>query len=242
MRVKSSNFLILIFCVSAFGLTNAIGLVPWSWSQEAEPNRPPEQLLDRDMDRAASRLYRNALKHYHEKAYWKSARELIILLDYYPAFSQADGVLCYLGESMYEMTMYKSAAKMFRYLLTKYPQSEYAGQALYGIQRIYYQTTDYAESMKIFSSVATRFPESDIIDGARYHAGMAQYHQRDYDNAISTLSKVRARSPYFDHSLYTIGLAYLKKKWLTRPWPPCASCSACRSFGPNSATLLTTPT
>lgn len=242
MRFKLSNFSIIIFCISAFGLTNAAGLVSRSWSQDTAQNRTPEQLLDRDMDRAASRLYRNALKYYNEKAYWKSARELIILLDYYPAFSQADGVLCYLGESMYEMTMYKSAAKMFRYLLTKYPQSEYAGQALYGVQRIHYQTTEYAESMKIFSAIMTRFPESDIIDGARYHAGMAQYHQRDYDNAIATLSKVRTRSHYFDHSLYTIGLSYLKKKWSTRLWPLYASCSACRSFDPNSATSSTTPT
>jgi TolA-binding protein len=224
MRIKLSNYVIIVFCVGAFGLTNAVRLVSWSRAQDAQQNHTPEQLLDRDMDRAAARLYRYALKYYDEEAYWKSARELIILLDYYPAFSQADGVLCYLGESMYEMTMYTSAAKMFRYLLTKYPQSEYAGQALYGMQRIYYQTSDYAESMKSFSAISTRFPEADIIDGACYHAGMAQYHQRDYDNAIATLSKVRTRSEYFDHSLYTIGLAYLKKKWSTRPSSPCASC------------------
>lgn len=236
--------LALLFGIGAFSLTNAPGLSSLCWSQEktAEQERTPEQLLDHDMDKAASRLYRSALKLYDEKAYWKTARELIILLDYYPAFSQADGVLCHLGESMYEMTMYKSAAKMFRFLLTKYPQSKYLPRALLGLQRIYYQTEDYGESLKIFSGVLARFPDDDIIDGARYHAGMAYYHQRDYDNTITTLNKVRARSEYFDHSLYTVGLSYLKKKWSTRPLPRCASCSPCHLFGPSSVTSSTTPT
>jgi TolA-binding protein len=244
MRRRLSNLLALLVGIGAFSLTSLTGSSSLCRAQEKTPEqeRTPEQLLDHDMDKAASRFYRSALKFYDEKAYWKAARELIILLDYYPAFSQADGVLCHLGESMYEMTMYKSAAKMFRFLLTKYPQSKYLPRALFGLQRIYYQTEDYSESLKIFSGVLARFPDDDIIDGARYHAGMAYYHQRDYDNTITTLNKVRARSEYFDHSLYTVGLAYLKKKWSTRPWPRCASCLPCRLFGPNSVTPSTTPT
>jgi TolA-binding protein len=196
----------------------------WAQDQKVEQDRIPEQLQDRNMDKAASRLYQNALKYYDEKAYWKAARELIILLDYYPAFSQADGVLCHLGESMYQMTMYKSAAKMFRFLLTKYPQSQYVAEALYGLQRISYQTENHVECLKVFSGIVAKFSEDDVIDGVRYYAGMSYYHQRDYDNAIATLSKVRSRSEYFDHSLYTVALAYLKKKWSIRPLPRCANC------------------
>jgi len=196
------------------------------WAQEAESkqNGVPEQLQDRNMDRAALRLYQNALKYYDEKAHWKAAREFIVLLDYYPSFSQADGVLYHLGESMYQMTMYKSAAKMFRFLLTKYPQSEYVAGALYGLQRISYQTDNHPEGLKIFSGIVAKFGEDDVIDGARYYAGMAYFNQRDYDNAIATLSKVRARSEYFDHSLYAVGLAHLKKKRSTRPLLHYASC------------------
>jgi len=197
-----------------------------AWAQEPapKPNGVPEQLQDRNMDRAALRLYQNALKYYEEKAHWKAAREFIVLLDYYPAFSQADGVLYHLGESMYQMTMYKSAAKMFRFLLTKYPLSGYVAESLYGLQKISYQTENHAECLKIYSGLVAKFGDDDVIDGARYYAGMAFYNQRDYDNAIATLSKVRARSEYFDHSLYTVGLAYLKKKRSTRLLPPCASC------------------
>ncbi|MDZ7289329.1 MAG: tetratricopeptide repeat protein [candidate division KSB1 bacterium] len=218
MKIKRSNFLVILFCLGVFSFTDTCGWIAPLWSQEkTDQDRIPEQLLDQNMDKAALRLYRNALKYYVDKAYWKAARELIILLDYYPAFSQVDGVLYYLGESMYQLTMYKSAAKMFRFLLTKYSHSEYAAQALYGLQRVSYQTQDYTESLRIYSGIVTRFPDDDIMDGAHYHAGMAYYYQRDYDNCIATLSKVRSRSEYFDYGLYTVGLAYLKKKWSTRP-------------------------
>jgi TolA-binding protein len=222
MKIRLSHWFIFLFCLSTFSLMGVRS--GRSQGQSPEPDGVPAQLLDPNMDKAAARLYRNALKLYDEKAYWKSARELIILLDYYPAFSQADGVLYHLGESMYQMAMYKSSAKMQRFLLTKYPQSGYLAEAFYGLQRILYQTENYSESLKIYSGIAARFGDDDIIDGARYYAGMSYYHQRDYDNAIATLSKVRARSEYFDHSLYTVGLSYLKKKWLTRLSSPCANC------------------
>jgi len=222
MKIRLKQFITLLFCAGLFSLIDSVD----SQAQEpkAEPNHVPEQLQDRNMDKAASRLYQNARKNYDEKAYWKAARELIVLLDYYPAFSQADGVLYHLGESMYEMAMYKSSAKMFRFLLTKYPASDYAAEALYGLQRISYQTENHAECLKIFSGLAAKFSEDDVIDGARHYAGMSYYHQRDYDNSIATLNKVRSRSEYFDHSLYTVGLAYLKKKWSTRLSPRCANC------------------
>lgn len=221
MKIRLTHFIAALFCLLLASLT---GGRAWAQSIEPKSNGVPEQLLDRNMDRAALRLYQNALKYYDEKAHWKAAREFIVLLDYYPTFSQADGVLYHLGESMYQMTMYKSAAKMFRFLLTKYPLSGYAAESLYGLQRIFYQTENYAECLNIYSGLVAKFDDNEVIDGARYYAGMSYYSQRDYDNAITTLSKVRARSEYFDHSLYTIGLSYLKKKQSTRPLPLCESC------------------
>lgn len=221
MRIRLTHFIAALFCLL---LASLAGSRAWAQGAEPKPNGVPEQLLDRNMDRAALRLYQNALKYYDEKAHWKAAREFIVLLDYYPAFSQADGVLYHLGESMYQMTMYKSAAKMFRFLLTKYPLSGYAAESLYGLQRISYQTENHAECLNIYSGLVTKFNDDEVIDGARYYAGMSYYGQRDYDNAIATLNKVRARSEYFDHSLYTVGLAYLKKKQSTRLLPPYENC------------------
>ena len=176
---------------------------------------------DRNMEKVALRLYKSSLKFYYERAYWKAARELIILLDYYPAFSQADGVLYHLGECLYSMEMLKSSHKMFRFLVTKFPDSEYLVYGLYGLQRIQYQMESYEESLKIYSAILANYPKSGPIDGIYYFGGMAQFHQNDYDAAIETLGKVSSRSEYFDHSLYTVGLSHLKKKASTRLWQLC---------------------
>ncbi|MDZ7343842.1 MAG: tetratricopeptide repeat protein [candidate division KSB1 bacterium] len=222
MKAKLFNLLpILVWFVINSLTINSAGLVTSAWSQERSVHQ--SRLIDQDMERAAARIYKNALKSYNEQAYWKTARELIILLDYYPTFSEVDGVLYHLGESFYEMAMYKTAAQMFRFLVTKYTASKYLPHALYGLQRINYQTEDYSESLKFFSAITSRFAEAEIIDGARYYAGMAYYHQRDYDNTISTMSKIRARSDYLEHGLYTVGLAYLKKKWSIKPSMPYAN-------------------
>jgi TolA-binding protein len=222
MKVKLFHLLpiLLGFVINTLAF-NSTGLVSSAWSQDRMADQ--SRLFDQDMERAAARIYKNALKSYNEQAYWKSARELIILLDYYPAFSQADGVLYHLGESFYEMAMYKTAAQMFRFLVTKYTESEYLPQALHGLQRINYQTEDYSESLKFFSALTSRFSEVDVIDGARYYAGMAYYHQRDYDNTVTAMSKIRSRSRYFEHGLYTVGLAYLKKKWSIKPSTLCVN-------------------
>ncbi len=168
--------------------------------------------LDRNMERVAQRLYKSALKYYYDRAYWKAARELIILLDYYPSFSEADGVLCHLGESLYSMEMFKSSHKMFRFLVTKFPQSEHVPQGLYGLQRIQYQAENYAESLKIYEALVVNYPKSDLMGGIHYFGGMAHFHLHDYDQAAATLSKIGSRNEYYDYGLYTISLSHLKKK------------------------------
>ncbi len=168
--------------------------------------------VDRNMERVAQRLYKSALKFYYDRAYWKAARELIILLDYYPSFSDADGVLCHLGESLYSMDMFKSSHKMFRFLVTKFPQSEYVPQGLYGLQRIQYQAENYAESLKIYDALVANYPNTDLMNGIHYFGGMAYFHLHNYDKAIAILSQIGSRSEYYDYGLYTIGLAQLKKK------------------------------
>ena len=183
-------------------------------------------MVDKNMEKVASRLYKGSLKYYQDREFWKAARELIILLDYYPQFSDADGVLAHLGECMYAMEMYKSASKMFRFLLKKYPESQYVAQGLYGLQRIHYQTENHDESIRIYHGILQGYPKTDLLDGINYFGGMAYFHKHDYDNAIASLGKVRSRSEFFDYSLYTVGLSYLKsrkKKVSTNLCMPCAS-------------------
>lgn len=181
------------------------------------------RVSDRNMEKVAARIYRDALKFYNERAYWKAAREFIILLDYYPSFSQADGVLCNLGECLYSMDMFKSSHKMFRFLVTKFPQSEHVAQGLHGLQRIQYQAENYQESIKVYNAILAAYPGSKVEDGVHYFAGMAYFHEHDYDNAVAVLEKVGSRSEFYDFSLYTIGLSHLKKKASTTPCRLCVS-------------------
>jgi len=173
---------------------------------------PVDNVQDREMERAASRLYDGAMKYYKTEAYWKAARELITILDFYPAFSEIDGVLMYLGESLYNMRMYDSASRMFRYLATKYPNSPHLAEALHGLQRVYYQSGDLNESIKIYTGFASRFTNEEIIDGAHYFGGMAYFQMQNFDSTVAALSKVSTRSKHYDYGLYTTGLALLKKK------------------------------
>jgi outer membrane protein assembly factor BamD (BamD/ComL family) len=173
---------------------------------------PIDNVQDREMERAASRLYDGAMKYYKTEAYWKAARELITILDFYPAFSEIDGVLMHLGESLYNMRMYDSASRMFRYLATKYPNSPYLAKALHGLQRVNYQSGDLIESLKIYNGFASRFASEEIIDGAHYFGGMAYFQMQNFDSTVAALTKISMRSKYYDYGLYTTGLALLKKK------------------------------
>lgn len=194
------------------GFWACLALGAWAATPAAPTPQDNPRSVDRNMERVAQRLYKSALKFYQDRAYWKAARELIILLDYYPSFSDADGVLCYLGESLYSMDMYKSSHKMFRFLVTKFPQSELVPQGLHGLQRIQYQAENYAESLKIYDALVANYPKSNLMGGIHYFGGMAYFHLHDYDQAVATLGKIGARSEYSDYGLYTLALAQLKKK------------------------------
>ncbi|MCL4704603.1 hypothetical protein KJ068_05555 [bacterium] len=207
---------LMISAVCSFG-----GFFSSTAAQEKQASET--RVSDRNMEKVAARIYRDALKFYNERAYWKAAREFIILLDYYPSFSQADGVLCNLGECLYSMDMFKSSHKMFRFLVTKFPQSEYVAQGLHGLQRIQYQAENYPESIKVYNAILSTYPGSKVEDGVHYFAGMAYFHEHDYDNTIAVLEKVGSRSEFYDYSLYTIGLSHLKKKASTTPCRLCVS-------------------
>jgi TolA-binding protein len=181
-------------------------------TQEKAVPSAENRSIDRNMEKVAQRIYRSAQQFYFDRAYWKAAREFIILLDYYPAFTQADGVLCHLGESLYSMDMFNSSHKMFRFLVTKFPQSEFVPQGLYGLQRIQYQAENYVESLKVYDAIIVKYPKSELLDGVHYFGGMSHFHRHEYDNAVEMLGKIGTRSEYYDFALYTMGLCHLKKK------------------------------
>ena len=172
---------------------------------------------EKSLERIATRLFQTAVEKFDDKAYWHAVRELIILLDFYPTFSKTDAVLYYLGECLYEMDMYKSAAKMFRYLVTNFPQSDYLPKSLLSLQKLHYNTQELENSLNYFVGITTRFPDDDVLDGAYYYGCMTYFHQKKYDEAIKALGRIRSRSAYYDYGLYTVGLSFLKKKIFSNP-------------------------
>ena len=181
---------ILTLCLVLSSVHRQVGATP-----------PARTAQDKDLEKAATRLYKSALKNFKEKSYWEATRELIVILDFYEHFSRIDGVLYYLGESLYEMGMLRSSDKVFKYLIANYPQSSFLPQALFGLQRIYYNIQNYTESLKYYLGITTRYRNSKVLDGAYYYGGMAYFHQKKYDESIRAFSKIRSRSEYFDYAL-----------------------------------------
>ncbi|KAA3658791.1 MAG: hypothetical protein DWQ10_10385 [Calditrichaeota bacterium] len=78
-------------------------LFSFSLSIPAEAATPILPGKDRDMERASVQMFQNAIEMYKEKEFWKAARELIVILDFYSEFSKIDGVVYYIGECLYNM-------------------------------------------------------------------------------------------------------------------------------------------
>lgn len=204
------TFKVLIVVLMSASHTEAMWVSPHALAQAEKSAILQPQ--DGSLERIAMRLFRMAVEKFDDKAHWHSTRELIILLDFYPAFSKTDGVLYYLGANLYEMDMYKSASKIFRYLVTTYPQTEYLSKTLLSLQKLHYNTQELENSLNYFVGITSRFPDDGVLDASYYYGGMAYFHQKKYDDAIKALGRVRSRSDYYDYGLYTVGLCFLKKK------------------------------
>ncbi len=70
-----------------------------------------------EIDKTAYEMFERASKNSKRKEYWKSAADLLFILDSYPEFPQLDEVRYLFANSMYEMEMYSVADKIYRYLL-----------------------------------------------------------------------------------------------------------------------------
>jgi len=165
-----------------------------------------------EMKRAARQIYRQAINLYEEEAYWSSARELVILMDYYPEFSDMDGVVYYLAECLYEEELNAAALKMFKYLIRKYPDSKFIAAALFGLEKSSYKEGNYKDTLTIYYRILKRLNNDEVIDAARYFAGQSHYYLQNYETAIDIFKQISNTSDYYDGALYTTALAYLKKK------------------------------
>lgn len=194
---------LLLVCLLLFSVSSEI------ISAEPAPLLPGK---DRDMEKASVQMFRNSVELYKDKEYWKAARELIVILDFYNEFSQIDGVIFYIGECLYNMHMYKSAERMYKYLAENYGGSNYIPHALLGLQKIQYSAGIHENCIQIYNRIEDDYSKSKASDGARYYCGMSYYHMQEFEPAIAAFSKIDKRSEFYDYGLYTTALSFLKQK------------------------------
>lgn len=177
-----------------------------------QPDSSQSKKVDREVQKAANQIYRNAQKLFDEGAYWSCAKELIILMDYYAEFEQMEGVVFYLAECLYEEELNTAALRMYKYLIKTYPESKYTAAALFGLEKTSYKEGNHKGTLAIYYQIIKRIQEKSVIDAARYFAGQSHYYLNNYDTAIKIFDQIDSKSEYYDAALYTTALAYLKKK------------------------------
>lgn len=203
---------ISILCLVADSI--AANAVPFSLNEANQDqtaikkNREP----DKDVVRAANQILREGIELYNEGAYWKSARELIILMDYYPEFERLDEVIYYIAQCLAEEDLPAAAIKMYNHLIKKYPKSPLNAASLLGLEKAYYRQRDYKLALSIYFTILKQKPNNnELLNAACYYAGLSHFNLKNYDMTINVLKKIDDRSSYYDCALYSTALSYLKK-------------------------------
>jgi len=175
-----------------------------------------EKSLKNDLEGVSEKLFFEAQNYYNDGQYWEGARDLIILLDFYPSYSKIDQVVFLLGDCLYEINILDGATRIYKYLVKKYIRSPLLPRALLGLQRIQFDTGNYNRCIEFYNAIKRGNPPQDILNVARYYAGLAFYHLKDYPGSIKILSQIDESSPYYDYGLYSMGLSLLRLKKVRR--------------------------
>lgn len=165
-----------------------------------------------EVERSGNILLNQAYKGFKNKEYWKSAIDLIVILDFNTTYSRLDEVIHLLGNSLYEMGMFEATNQLYRYLLKSIPRTPLVPKAMLGMQKVYYQQKDYQVSLKFYKALESHYPTCEGIDESRYFAGQAYYHLKTYNLVPNIVRHIRKSSEFYAFGLYTGGLAQLKKK------------------------------
>lgn len=207
------SLIAIIFLLSRTNPVNAkILSLRWSSYNQDQSQTRKDQIKDREIERAANQILRESIELFNEKAYWKSARELIILMDYHPDYERLDEVIYYLAQCLFEEDLPTSAIRLYKHLLKKYPQSSFSPVALLGMEKTYYHQNNYKLALSVYFTILKKSPQDrQLLNAACYYAGLSHFYLKNYDMAINVLKKIDDESDYYDSALYTTALSYLKK-------------------------------
>jgi len=154
----------------------------------------------------------DARSAFARQAFWQSAHDLIILLDFNPRFAKTDEVIYLLGDCLYEIGLPGGAGKLYKFLVSRYVRSPFLPQALLGLLRIEYDRGDYTRCIEFYETIARSNAPTPVLDAASYYAGQCYYRYKDYPRAIKLFGAISSTSAYYDYGQYTLGLSYLRMK------------------------------
>lgn len=181
-------------------------------SVQDDSNSRQDKILDKEIERAANQILRGSIELFKEGAFWKCARELIILMDYYPDYEKLDEVIFYLAQCLFEEDLSTAAERMHKHLLKKFPASSFIPGALLGLEKTYYHQNNYKLALSVYFAILKKSPDNkELLNAACYYAGLSHFYLKNYDMAINALKKIDDSSNYYDSALYTTALSYLKK-------------------------------
>lgn len=210
--VKIFKMLAIIFLLVTVININASGQNDPPGEGKKEVIKQNDERDERIIKSAAKQIYRQAIDLFEEGSYWKCSRELIILMDFYADFEEMDGVIYYIAECLYEEELNEAAVKMYKYLLQNHPESKYYQKALYGIEKVNYKAEKYKETLTVYYQILKVVTDEEILNAARYFAAQSHYYLQNYDTALEIFKQVSDKSKFYDGSLYTTALIYLRKK------------------------------
>ena len=213
---KIKNNKILFILVSLFLLGGSVpikifALVPGYSTLSTIQQTSQDNRDEKEMQRAANKIFRSGVSYFNKGEYWKCAQELIIVMDFYPKFKKLDQVITYLGNCLFQEELYTASIRMFNYLIKKYPHSDRIPEALLGLEKAYYNQRKYKQTLRVYYVILKKTNDKKILSEACYWAGQSHHLLKNYDMAINVLKKIDSHSDYYDVALYTTALSYLKK-------------------------------
>lgn len=167
---------------------------------------------ERELEKASDKLFIQAERRYENGKYWEAARDLIVLLDFYPRYTRIDEATYILADCLYEIGLNDGANKLYRHLVKKHVRSPHLPNALLGLQRVEYDQHDYTKSLEFFKVLDRTNPPGQIHDASRYIAGLCYQRLHEYSQAVNILSAVSENSPFYPHALYTLAISHLRLK------------------------------
>lgn len=165
-----------------------------------------------ELETLSGKLYSRARELYDMERYWECARDLIILIDFYPKFSKSDDVFFLLGDCLFQMELYQGASRIFKYLVKRHIRSPQLPYALLWMQKIEYHQHDYEKCLEYFKAISRGNPDDKVLNASRYYTGKSYYALKNYPAAIDILKNINNTSEYYDYALYDVSMSLLRMK------------------------------